>query len=167
VDFQTQFADGYNYSITPPAYVSTFMAPAYSNLALGISYKVNDNYSFFLSPITLRTTIVLDNMLANAGAYGMKNGNNFLFEPGAYFVARGQQKIMENVVLASRLDLFTPYNKDFGKIDVNWDLSANCHINKFLTATVSTTLRYFEREIRKIQFRQTFSLGLSYTFATR
>ncbi len=166
-DFQTQFTNGYDYSTEPPLHVSSFMAPAYSNMALGISYKANDNYSCFLSPITLRTTMVLDDVLANAGAYGMKDGNHFLFEPGAYFVANGQQKIMENVVLTSRLDLFTPYNNDFGNIDVNWDLAANCHINKFLTATVSTTLRYFEREIPKIQFRQMLGLGLSYTFATR
>jgi len=164
VDFQTQFAKGYDYGTDPDHHISNFMAPAYSNIALGISYKPNANYSVFFSPITLRTTIVLDDVLANAGAYGMKNGNNFLFEPGAYLVARGQQKVMENVVLASRLDLFTPYNKGFGKIDVNWDFSANCKINRFLTASLSTTLRYFERESVKVQFRQMFGLGLTYNF---
>ena len=166
-DFQTQFARGYDYAADPDNRISNFMAPAYSNLALGISYRPNDNFSFFFSPITLRTTFVLDDVLAKAGAYGMKNGDNVLFEPGMYFVAMGRQKVMENVVLASRLDMFTPYSSHFGNIDINWDFSVNCQINKFLTATLNTTLRYFEREITKVQFREMFGLGLTYNFASK
>ncbi len=164
LDFQSQFADGYDYTTTPSSYLSTFMAPAYSNAALGISYKPNANYSFFLSPITLRTTIVLDDDLAAIGAYGVKDGKNFLFEPGLYFVARGSQKIMDNVTLTSKLDVFTPYDANFGNLDINWDVAINCQINKVLSANVAATLRYFERESYELQIKQMLGLGLSYNF---
>ncbi len=167
LDFNSQFAKGYDYTVDPDHYISAFMAPAYSNAALGISYKPHENYSFFLSPVTLRTTVVLDDSLATAGSYGMKDGNNFLMEPGAYFVAKAKQKIVKNVDLVSKLDMFTPYNSDFGNVDINWELLVSCKVNEFLNATLSTTLRYYDRESSRIQFKEMFGLGLSYKFAAK
>ncbi|MDR1679950.1 MAG: DUF3078 domain-containing protein [Prevotellaceae bacterium] len=167
LDFNSQFAPGYNYTTDPNNYISAFMAPAYSNAALGISYKPNANYSFFFSPLTVRTTIVLDNSLASIGAYGMKNGNNYLIEPGAYFVARAKKNIWHNVDLETKLDMFTPYNSSFGNVDINWDVLINCKINTLLSATLSTTLRYYDRETTQVQFKEMFSLALAYKFAAK
>jgi len=163
VDFYTQFVKGYNYPNTDE-YISTFMAPAYSNVALGINYKPDDKFSFFFSPITARMTFVLDDSLSYAKAFGMNEDQKFRMETGAYFVGTAKLTVMENVELISKLDMFTPYNDRFGNIDVNWETLINFKINKLLSANLSTTVRYYESEIKKVQFKEIFGLGFVYTF---
>ena len=163
IDFNSQFANGYNYP-NRDNYISTFMAPAYSNLALGFNYKPNDKYALFLSPITARMTFVLNDSLSHAKAFGMDEDQKFRIEPGAYVVATTKQTLMENVEIISKLDMFTPYNDRFGHIDVNWEMLINFKINKLLTANLSTTVRYYEDEIKKVQFKEIFGLGFAYNF---
>ena len=162
VDFNSQFAKGYNYPNTDN-YLSTFMAPAYSNLALGFNYKPNDKYALFMSPVTLKMTFVLNDSLSNAGAL-MEPGKKFKLEPGAYFVGTTKQTVMQNVELISKLDMFTPYNDKFGNIDLNWEILLNFKINKFLTSNLSTTVRYYENEIKKVQFKEILGVGFAYKF---
>lgn len=162
-DFNSQFAKGYKYPDVDK-YISTFMAPAYSNLALGFTYIPNSKYSVFLSPITARMTFVLDDSLSHIGAFGVDIDKKFKMEPGAYLMATTNQTILKNVELISKLDLFTPYNDKFGNIDVNWEILLNFKINQILTANLSTTLRYYEQEIEKVQFKEIFGLGIAYRF---
>lgn len=173
VDFNSQFAKGYSYPNTDN-YISTFMAPAYSNIALGIDYKPTDDFSFFLSPATARLTFVLDDSLSNIGSFGVDPGDKMRFEVGAYFKATAKKTVMENVDVISKLDMFTPYNEDFGNVDINWELLASFKINKLLTATLNTTLRYYDKEHYvdsdgvdkgpKVQFKEIFGLGFAYKF---
>jgi hypothetical protein len=162
-DFNSQFAKGYKYP-NINNYISTFMAPAYSNLALGISHTPNNKYTLFVSPLTARMTFVLDDSLSNAGAFGMKEGQKFRMEPGAYAVFSTKQTVMQNVELISKLDMFTPYNENFGNIDMNWDILFNFRINRYLTANLSTTIRYYGDEIKKVQLKEIFGLGFAYRF---
>ncbi len=172
-DYNTQFAKGYNYPNTDQ-YLSTFMAPGYSNIALGLDYKPNDQFSFFLSPITARFLFVQDDSLSNVGAYGIDPGDKMKVEPGALLKASMKKTVMKNVDLISKLDAFTPYNENFGNIDVNWELLASFKINDVLTTTLNTTLRYYDREHYissdgvdegpKLQFKEIFGLGIAYRF---
>ena len=163
LNFYTQFAKGYNYP-EKDHYISTFMAPGYLDAALGFSYKPNKNYSLFLSPLSERATFVLDDSLSNRGAFGVSPGKKTKFETGVYVLASTNQTLSNNLSLISTLDLFTPYTKDFGNIDVNWNLLLNYKINKLLTATLNTTLRYYESEIHKVQFKEILGLGITYKF---
>ena len=162
-DFNSQFAKGYDYPNTNE-YISTFMAPAYSNLAIGLNYKPNDKYTLFLSPVTARMTFVLDDSLSHVKAFGMNEDQKFRIEPGAYVVATTKQTVAESVEIISKLDMFTPYNDRFGHVDVSWEMLINFKINKLLTANLSTSLRYYEEEIKKIQFKEIFGLGFAYNF---
>ena len=163
LNFYTQFAKGYNYP-DKSVYISNLMAPGYLDIALGFSYKPNANYSLFLSPVSERAIFVLDDSLSNAGAFGVDPGKKTKFETGAYLLATTSQTIAPNLSLISTLDLFTPYTKDFGNIDANWNLLMSYKINKLLTATLNTTLRYYDKEIHKIQFKEILGLGLTYQF---
>ncbi|GHT88168.1 hypothetical protein FACS189474_2910 [Bacteroidia bacterium] len=163
LNFNTQFAKGYNYPDTEH-YISTFMAPAYADAALGFTYKPNKNYSVFISPLAERATFVLNDSLSNLGAFGVESGKKIKWETGAYLTATTNQTLAGNVSLISRLDLFTPYNKNFGNVDVNWDLLISWKFNKLFSATLNTTLRYYDEEIKKIQFKEILGLGLTYNF---
>src|SRR5688500_10621521 len=67
---KTKFAPGYNYP-NDSVKISDFAAPAYVLLALGMDYKPVDYFSVFISPLTAKFTIVTDQDLADAGAFGV------------------------------------------------------------------------------------------------
>jgi len=164
LSFYTQFANGYDYATDRNKRISTFMAPGYLDIALGLTYKPNAKYSVFLSPISERATFVLDDSLSNKGAFGVTPGKKTNFQTGAYVLASTTQSISSNLSLISSLDLFTPYTKDFGNIDVNWDLLISYKLSKLLTATLNTTLRYYDKELHKVQFKEILGLGFTYKF---
>jgi hypothetical protein len=163
LNFNTQFANGYNYP-DKEHFISTFMAPAYANAALGFTYKPNKKYNFFLSPIAEKAIFVLNDSLSDAGAFGVDPGKKMKWETGAYVMATTNQTLAGNVSLISTLDLFTPYNKNFGNVDVNWDLLISWKFNKLFSATLNTTVRYYDAEIKRIQFKEILGLGLTYNF---
>jgi len=71
-NFNTQFTNGYNYPNRDIA-ISKPFAPAYIFLGAGAenSNKAK-NRTFYFSPITLKTTLVLDQDLANQGSFGVR-----------------------------------------------------------------------------------------------
>lgn len=69
--FNTQFGNGYNYPDTDSP-ISRFMAPGYMFFGAGMEYGRHiERLSFYGSPLTVKTTFVLDNDLANSGAFGV------------------------------------------------------------------------------------------------
>jgi hypothetical protein len=163
LNFNTQFTKGYKYP-NRNNYISTLFAPAYLDAALGFSYRPSPKYRFFLSPIAEREIFVLDDSLSNAGALGVDKGKKVDFETGAYVIGNTNQTITANLSLISSTYLFTPYNEKFGNFDVVWDLLLTYKLNRYFTASLNTTLRYYEDEIKAIQSKEIFGLGITYTF---
>ncbi len=172
-DLKTQFAKGYNYPDTEN-YISNFFAPAYSTVSVGLEYRPKANYSIYLSPIAGKLTFVEDDYLSSIGAFGVDPGDRFKAELGAYLKARIEQPVMENVKLVSSVDFFTSYDDQFGNIDINWDVLISMKINKFLSATLNTTLKY-DNDVKtiddsgnprgaKVQFKEILGVGLAYNF---
>ena len=172
-DLNTQFAKGYNYP-DKSHYISNFFAPAYSNVALGMEYRPKSNYSIFLSPVSTKMTFVSDDYLSDLGSFGVDPGDHFKIEAGAFLKARAELPVMENVNLITTADFFTPYNKDFGNVDVNWDVLISMKINKVLSATLNMTLKY-DNDVKpfndegvergpKVQFKEILGIGLAYNF---
>ncbi|NDW19304.1 DUF3078 domain-containing protein [Dysgonomonas sp. 216] len=172
-DFKSQFAKGYKYP-DKDNYISRFMAPGYSNLSLGAEYRPNDNYSAYFSPIAGKLTFVTDDSLSNKGAFGVDPGDHFRAEMGAYLKLKAQKTLMENVTLISKADFFTAYDSSFGNVDVEWDVLINMKINKFLTASINTTLKY-DDDVKyvddegnpkgpRVQFKEILGIGLAYNF---
>lgn len=172
-DLNTQFAKGYNYP-DKSHYISNFFAPAYSNVALGMEYRPKSNYSIFLSPVSTKMTFVGDDYLSDLGSFGVDPGDHFKIEAGAFLKARAELPVMENVNLITTADFFTPYNKDFGNVDVNWDVLISMKINKVLSATLNMTLKY-DNDVKtfddegvergpKVQFKEILGIGLAYNF---
>ena len=172
-DLNTQFAKGYDYP-DKEHQISNFFAPAYSNIALGMEWRPKSNYSLLLSPVSTKMTFVTDDYLSDLGAFGVDPGDHFKIEGGAFVKARAELPVMENVNLITTADFFTPYSKDFGNIDVNWDVLISMKINKVLSATINTTLKYdndvktFDNEgVKKgpkVQFKEILGIGLAYNF---
>ena len=172
-DLKTQFYKGYKYP-DKSRYISKFFAPAYSNISVGMEYRPNDFYSVYISPLAGKMTFVQDDYLSSIGAFGVDPGDKFRAQFGAYVKARAQKTIMENVKLISSVDFYTAYDSSFGNVDINWDLMLSMKINKFLSATVNTTLKYDDdvksvnaegiQKGPKVQFKEMLGIGVAYNF---
>jgi hypothetical protein len=167
LNFKSQFTKGYKYP-DDSTVVSKFLAPGYITLALGFNYKPVDYFEVFISPATGRLTIVNDDLLANAGAYGVKPGKKTRMEFGAYLNMKFIKDIMQNVTFSTKLELFDNYSDDNGNnrknIDVNWETGLNMKVNKLITATVATQLIYDHDVIKRTQFKEVIGVGLGYKF---
>ncbi|MEP7265603.1 MAG: DUF3078 domain-containing protein [Bacteroidota bacterium] len=155
-NFKSQFTNSYEYPTdTTKVLISKFAAPAYILLALGMDFKPNPALSVFISPITMKTTVVSDQDLADAGAFGVdpaefdattgaktKDGEMVRMEYGAYINAKFQKDVMTNVNFLTKLDLFSNYADNPQNIDVNWEVLIAMKINKYLSASINTNLIY-------------------------
>ena len=163
INFKSQFTDGYNYP-KDSVIVSRFLAPAYILLSIGMDYKPNDDFSFYFSPATGKITIVNDQKLADAGAYGVDTSKTHREEFGAYITMAYKKEIMQNVTLATKLDLFSNYSHNPQNVDVNWDLMIALKVNKYISANIATTLIYDDDTKKRTQFKEILGIGLSYRF---
>jgi hypothetical protein len=151
--FRTQFAPG-RANIEDNVYISKALAPAYLIAAIGMDYKPNDKLSLFLAPISGKMTIVTDDSLSTAGAFGVNQINpetmmarpgtfaKTRFEFGATFKAKLKTDIMENISLESNLELFSNYIDRPQNIDMRWTNNIVAKVNKFITVNFFTDMIY-------------------------
>ena len=168
--FRTQFMDGFNDNASPRT--STFMAPGWANLSLGIDYSPNDNFSVFLSPLASKMTFVNDQVLSDAGEFGVDPGKRFRGEFGAYFKMKYNKEIVKNIEMKSRLELFSNYLNNPGNIDVNAEVMFTFKVNSWFSASLLWNLLYDDDiDITdkngnvgpRTQFKSVLGLGVSYT----
>lgn len=178
--FRSQFAKGYNYELDSTNYISKFLAPAYITLGLGIEWVPNQYFSLYFSPITGRMTIVNDERLARAGAFGVNtldvndtidhSVKKIRYEFGARAVAKFQYPITKNIDFNSKLELFSNYLNHPERIDVDWQNMLVLKVNDWLNANLATHLIYDydipfydEAGVRiegsKVQFKEVLAIG--------
>jgi hypothetical protein len=143
VNFRTQFAPGYAYPTdAPPVLTSAFMAPGYLIVSPGLNYKPNDEFSFFISPATVRWIFVENDSLAAKGSYGVDSGKNVKAEFGAYSTTMFTHKISSTTVYTGRLDLFSNYENKPQNVDVNWTNVLAVKVTGIIVMSLSFSLIY-------------------------
>ena len=191
-NFRTQMTPGYEFpNDTLKVKISDFLAPGYIITSIGMDYNPNAKFTLFLSPVTGKTTLVLDQTLANKGAFGVEEavqdtggnivepGKNVRQELGGYIKIRFTDEIMKNINLQTKIDLFSNYLKDPQNIDINWELIITMKVNKYISANLSTHLIY-DNDIDiaidedndgipeavgpRTQFKEVLGIGISYEF---
>jgi len=147
LDFRTQSQPGHNFEIDPTTNqerktntISNFMAPAYLLLGLGMEYRL-DFFKVNLSPITNKTTFVLDDSLSAQGLFGVEAGENIRYEFGANLSAALDIPVMENVNFKTNLNLFYNYETP-NFMDVNWETLLVLKVNEFIHTSFATQLIY-------------------------
>lgn len=168
VSFESQFDAGYKYfGDTAKSKISDFMSPAYLIASLGMDYKYDDVFTLFLSPVTEKTTFVMNDDLAAAGAFGVDEGKNARYEIGGSLIASFKREILENVLLQTKLNLFSNYLDNPENIDVNFEMKLDMKINQWLSANFILNAVY-DDDVRvgndgpKTQLKQVFGLAINY-----
>lgn len=170
--FLSQFTAGYNYDVTPdPNFsdrISKFLAPAYINAGLGISYNPNENFQIIARPINGKFTLVNDPFLQKAGKYGLeKDGQSLRTELGALLNFIYRLKIMPDVYMDNNLNFFSNYVSHSERVDIAYNSTLNIKFNKFITTVVTLDLMYDHDQIQKLQRKQTLGVGFSYNLGAQ
>jgi hypothetical protein len=189
---KSQFDNSYNYP-NDSTVVSHFLAPAYVLLSLGLEYKTSDkSFTMLISPITSKFTIVNNQGLADAGAYGVEpavidtmgnvitHGKLIRSEIGGLIRLSYKKEIMKNVIVDTKVELFSNYLDQPQNIDVNWDFKLDMKVNKYIIASLNTQLIYdhdipvpVERIIDgvsvpgtgpRLQFKEVLGIGIAFKF---
>jgi len=192
VKFNTQFANGFKYPDRSKP-ISRFMAPGYLFVGAGTSFISETNkFNLYISPLTQKATFVLDQALANEGAFGVekaivdasgaiiKEGKNRFIELGFLVNNSWTTTVSKNVEMEHKISLYTDYLRSFGNIDLDWELNFTFIVNEHINASLGTQIIYdddilFDRTLAddgsilnsgrpKLQFRQQLGVGLSYNF---
>ena len=188
-NFNTQFMNGYAYPNTSKA-ISKPFAPAYIFMGVGAENINNEKKRiFYISPFTFKTTFVLDQKLADQGAFGVEkatydldgnlltHGEKSKMELGFLITNKYKKEVFKNIILENRLSLYSDYINRFGNIDVNCDIQVELVVNQYVKANIGAHIIYDDdnkskREVAgiqvtegpKTQLRQAIGVGLQYVF---
>ena len=180
VTLKSQIVRGYDYP-NDSIVVSGFLAPAYVFFALGLDYKPSKKISVLISPITSKSTIVRDTARIDQTKYGLAEDKMIKRETGAYIKTKVKFDITKDILLDSKLGLFTNYAHNPQNIDIDWEVMLSLKINKYISTNISTHMIYdddidvpiykktdttWEKigTSKRIQFKEILSLGFSYKF---
>lgn len=170
---------------------SGFLAPAYTNLAVGIDVKPFKWLSLNLAPLTGGVVIVRNEILRKN--YGMELKDEFKdvdpstidgscyrsarFEFGAQVKADIAVNVNDNFKYTSQLVLFSNYLSHPENIRVNWDNRFDWKLAKYFSLTLTTNMIYDDKvwifsekdghTKRRIQFKESLLFGFTYTIASK
>ncbi len=145
-----------------------FMSPGQFNLGIGMTYNLTTknkkfNLSLSISPLAYDLKTVIDPEIDEV-AQGLEKGKKALHAVGSNLEANWDWKICYNVSWHSRIFIFT----DYQKYQYDWQNQFAFTINRWLSANLNVDLRYDTGvepydKWKKLQLRELFSLGFSYT----
>lgn len=173
-NFRTQFSPGFKYPEAkgdPYILESVFMAPGYVTLGIGADYKPFDWISVNFAPLT-GNLIVVENPLLRE-KYGNKPDEAARLELGAQLKVDVAHTFAERVRIQTAVTLFSNFLDSPQNIKVNWDLTADIKVTKFISVNLRTNLIYDDKiliadkdghKAPRIQFKEALSVGLAYTF---
>ncbi|MBY0487375.1 MAG: DUF3078 domain-containing protein [Flavobacteriaceae bacterium] len=188
-NFNTQFTNGYAYPNTDNA-ISKPFAPAYVFLGVGAEYSNKEKkINVYISPLTQKTTLVLDQKLANQGAFGVtkavyddngilvSQGKRSRTELGFLITGAHKKEVFKNIIIENRINLYSDYINNFGNIDVDWQMQMDLVVNQYVKANIGAYLLY-DDDIKakkdvggeqvtigpKVQLKQLLGVGLVYDF---
>lgn len=178
LDFQSQFAKGYNYlDDGSRTQISGAFAPAFVQFGPGMAYKRSDNFYINISPAASKLIIVADDYLSSQGAFGVDTGQTLNYQFGANAMAYLKFDIVKNVTLENKLLLFSNYLEDPQNVDIDNQLNLNMKINDFLTTYFGLQLIYDDDVLLPLsdapdntefgphlQLKQLFGAGFTYRF---
>lgn len=174
---------------------SGFLAPAYTNLAVGIDVKPANWLSLNLAPVTGGVVIVRNEALRKN--YGMHLKKEYedadlssvaedelgsyyrsaRFEFGAQIKADVALQVNESFKYTSQLVLFSNYLDHPENIRVNWDNRFDWKLAKYFSLTLTTNLIYDDKVMiysekdgltkQRVQFKESLLFGFTYTIASK
>ncbi|MGY6559439.1 MAG: DUF3078 domain-containing protein [Nitritalea sp.] len=182
LDTRTQLLPGYRFfrpagaELDARDRISDLFSPAFIQSSTGLNYRRQfDNgsrISIIGSPFTGRFTVVLDDSLSRAGAFGVTPGERVNPEAGVSISSTTDIIIMENVRWRADLNLFSNFER-LGNTVVNLNSVITLRVNKYITTRIETVLIYDEAvripqdagpPIQAVQLQNLINFGIGIDF---
>ena len=177
-NFRSQFTKGYNYpDQNTKVLTSNFLSPGYFLLSLGMDYKPVENFSLFLSPITAREVVVLNDSLASVAAFGVDSGKHSRFQLGAYASINYKTNLSKTAIYTGKLDLFSDYLRRPQNITLYMTNILAVKVTRLISMSLSVTLIY-DNDVKSVksdgsvggpalQLQEIMGIGFAYTFRNK
>jgi len=177
-NFRSQFTKGYNYpDQNTKVLTSNFLAPGYFLLSIGMDYKPNDNFSFFISPITAREVVVNNDSLASVGAFGVDSGKHSRFQLGSFASINYKTNVSKTATYVGKLDLFSDYLRRPQNITLYMTNVLSVKVTRLISMNLSLTMIY-DNDVKSVksdgsvggpalQLQEIIGIGLAYQFKNR
>jgi hypothetical protein len=182
IDLKTQFDKGEGQLVTDKkGTVSKFFSPAYIVGSLGLRHNMPFGLKITASPVSGRFTFVTDTSLSRyvSGMYKDDKALSFKSELGAYVEFSFERKFFNNLLIISKLELFSNYQDNPQNIDVDWSTTIDLKISKWFSLVIYNRVVYRDKSryyvtdpdtqtsiLRgpSIQWNESVNAGISYTF---
>ncbi len=164
VTAKTQFLSGFQYpNDTTKVKISKFMDPGYFTQSIGVGYSPNEVVLTRIG-FTMKETITSDFPVPFADDPSTRNKiEKTKIEPGLSSITDVKKKFAENILLTSRLDIFSDFEA-IKKIDVLWENDLTFKLTKLVNVNFEFDLLYDRDISTRRQIRQVLSVGFTYTF---
>jgi hypothetical protein len=170
LNIKTQIFPGFDYPEKDSVKISDFLSPGFVFLSIGFDFKPNDNFTFLLSTVTGKTTIVKSRYLSKLEAYGVDSGKHFRHEFGGYMKLIHKGSFLKLVSYQVKLDAFSNYMEKPENIDLDGELLVMARLNKYITANFKANLIYDDDIVispnigPRLQLREFVGVGFAYKF---
>lgn len=147
-EFSTQFFDSYDLSSDEKdAPISSFLAPAYLKIGLGLDYKYGTKknkkiFSLQASPLSYNLTFVNDTAVIDQTTYGIEEGLRARQEIGGSIMVTSEYAIDDKFYLRSKLLLFSNYIDNPQNVDVNWNTTVTYNFSRILAMNFTLDVVY-------------------------
>jgi len=177
-NFRSQFTKGYNYpDQNTKVLTSNFLSPGYFLLSIGMDYKPNDNFSFFISPLTDREVVVNNDSLASVGAFGVDSGKHSRFQLGSFASINYKTNVSKTATYVGKLDLFSDYLRRPQNITLYMTNVLSVKVTRLISMNLSVTMIY-DNDIKSVksdgsvggpalQLQEIIGIGLAYQFKNK
>ena len=156
---RTSITTGYNYDTTPKTEIVNLFDPGYFTQSLGFYYEPNKKFNTRLGLAV--EEVFTSNNTQYADDPTTINIEKTKVDAGLESITAIEQEIAENLLLKSKLRLFTRFN-NIDVWDVRWDNTIVAKINDFMNVNFTFLLVYQEDQSLKVQIKQGLQIGFLY-----
>lgn len=156
INFQTQFAAGFDGTGDTRVKISDAFAPAYLQENVGIAFTPDDNFNAQAGLGLKQTIVTIDGLQS---LYGVKADENLRFEAGINLGINFSKDIAENVSLTSSLESFSNLMRSLASTDFIFRNELTGKINKNLSTNFQFSVMYDDDFSKDLQIKQVLSVG--------
>jgi hypothetical protein len=152
--FKTQAARGYKYP-NDSVVVSKFLNPATFTLGVGFEYKPFKNTLINFSPLSWKSTFVLDTTTApgpglsgiDQTRHGIDKDKKSRQELGGQLLIKNTMTVLDGTNISNTIRLFSNYIDNPQNVDVDWEMNIDRKINWYFTIQLNLHMIY-DHDIR-------------------
>lgn len=158
---RTVLSKGYDYSVDPAVQTSNFFDPGYITQSIGLNYEQIKGFKTRLG-LAVQETITKDFNQYSDDSDTKDKIEKFKFETGIESVTEGNVEFAENMLLNTKLRLFTRFNM-LDVWDVRWDNTITAKVNDFVNVNLNVLIIYEKSQSLRTQIKEALQLGFTYT----